>query len=31
MDHGDPGIAPSARNAAQALLDVGLTQGHEAA
>jgi AcrR family transcriptional regulator len=27
MDHSDPGIAPSARNAAQGLLDTALTQG----
>ena len=27
MDHSDPGIAPSARDAAQGLLDTALTQG----
>ncbi|MFZ0180444.1 MAG: TetR/AcrR family transcriptional regulator [Candidatus Dormiibacterota bacterium] len=27
MDHSDPGIAPSARDAAQGLLDIALTQG----
>jgi AcrR family transcriptional regulator len=29
MDHGDPGIAPSARGAAQALLDAAMTRGHQ--
>jgi AcrR family transcriptional regulator len=31
MDHRDPAIAPSARDAAQALLDAALTRGHPAA
>jgi AcrR family transcriptional regulator len=31
MDHRDPAIAPSARDAARALLDAALTRGHPAA
>jgi hypothetical protein len=30
MDHCDPGIEPSARDAAQALLDAALTRSHQA-